>query len=76
MKYAVNRLEGAILRGLEHALNVNVQAVSNQPIGVSPPVGEDSGGLVFGDFGNEGNLDLAAFDLLSGMEIDWGMPFQ
>ncbi|KAI5803183.1 fungal-specific transcription factor domain-containing protein [Geopyxis carbonaria] len=76
MKYAVNRLEGAILRGLEHALNVNVQAVSSQPIGVSPPVGEDGGGLVFGDFGNEGNLDLATFDLLSGMEIDWGMPFQ
>lgn len=66
MRYAVNRLEGAILRGLEHALAVNI----NEPVdyNVSPAVVDtlpDS--FVYGDFGD---WDLAesgagAFDFLN-----------
>ena len=68
MQYAVNRLEGAILRGLEHALVVNL----NEPVDedVSPMVA-NYGGDVF-EFTDFGDWDLAAavggdgaFDLLS-----------
>jgi len=71
MRYAVNRLEGAILRGLEHALAVN----PNEPIdeAVSPAVFNSTvETLEFADFGD---WDIAAgvdgaFDFLSGMDFD------
>ncbi|KAG9257374.1 fungal-specific transcription factor domain-containing protein [Emericellopsis atlantica] len=78
MQYAVNRLEGAILRGLEHALAVNL----NEPVDdedVSPMMA-NYGGDVF-DFTDFGDWDLAAtgnegaFDLLSAMALQPGaMP--
>lgn len=66
MRYAANRLEGAILRGLEHALAVNI----NEPLNdtVSPMMANVNIDLFnFTDFGD---WDLAAngngaFDLLS-----------
>lgn len=71
MQYAVNRLEGAILRGLEHALAVNL----NEPVDedVSPMMA-NYGGDVF-EFTDFGDWDLAAaggegaFDLLSAMAL-------
>lgn len=70
MQYAVNRLEGAILRGLEHALAVNI----NEPLddNVSPMMaGFATDVYEFTDFGD---WDLAvggnaAFDLLSAMAL-------
>ena len=68
--YAVNRLEGAILRGLEHALAVNI----NEPVDhdVSPAVlNYPQQAFEFDDFGA---WDLAtgneAFDFLSGMAFE------
>lgn len=66
MRYAVNRLEGAILRGLEHALAVNI----NEPIDddVSPAmIGSVAETFEYTDFGD---WDLAAdingaFDFIS-----------
>lgn len=51
MRYAVNRLEGAILRGLEHALAVNL----TEPIDydVSPALADVfSESLLYQDFGD------------------------
>ncbi|KAH6889726.1 fungal-specific transcription factor domain-containing protein [Thelonectria olida] len=68
MQYAVNRLEGAILRGLEHALAVNL----NEPLNdrVSPMMGNYGPDVYqYTDFGD---WDLAvgvngAYDLLRGL---------
>jgi hypothetical protein len=67
MQYAVNRLEGAILRGLEHSLAVNL----NEPIddNVGPDVASFQTAQTF-EFTDFGDWDLAAdgaYDLLSGM---------
>ena len=68
MQYAVNRLEGAILRGLEHALAVNL----NEPLNdkVSPMMGNYAPDIY--EFTDFGDWDLAAggngaYDLLSGL---------
>ena len=72
MQYAVNRLEGAILRGLEHALAVNL----NEPMtdeDVSPMMANYATDVY--DFTDFGDWDLAtaggegAFDLLSAMAM-------
>ena len=74
MQYAVNRLEGAILRGLEHALAVNLN---------EPPDEEDVSPMMLNyandvfEFTDFGDWDLAnaaaggegAFDLLSSMAL-------
>ncbi|KAH8895254.1 hypothetical protein GQ53DRAFT_48780 [Thozetella sp. PMI_491] len=72
MRYAVNRLEGAILRGLEHALAVNL----NEPLdsNVSPMVVTDFGNEVF-EYTDFGDWDLAvggngAFDILGSIQLD------
>lgn len=66
MRYAVNRLEGAILRGLEHALAVNL----NEPLdnNVSPMMVADYSNETF-EYTDFGDWDLAvggdgAFDIL------------
>jgi hypothetical protein len=74
MRYAVNRLEGAILRGLEHALAVNV----NEPVedNVSPAMANfPTAAFEYADFGD---WDLAingdgSFDMLSGMQFEPGL---
>ncbi|KAF7563587.1 hypothetical protein G7046_g536 [Stylonectria norvegica] len=70
MQYAVNRLEGAILRGLEHALAVNL----NEPLDdkVSPMMANYASDVY--EFTDFGDWDLAtggngAFDLLSAMAM-------
>lgn len=70
MQYAVNRLEGAILRGLEHSLAVNI----NEPLNdkVSPMMGHYSSDVY--EYTDFGDWDLAAgasgpYDLLSGLVI-------
>lgn len=71
MRYAANRLEGAILRGLEHALAVNI----NEPIddNVSPAmIGSMAKTFEYTDFGD---WDLAAdvngaFDFMSAFNFD------
>ncbi|KAH7254161.1 fungal-specific transcription factor domain-containing protein [Fusarium redolens] len=70
MQYAVNRLEGAILRGLEHSLAVNL----NEPLNdkVSPMMGNYSADVY--EYTDFGDWDLAAgasgpYDLLSGLVI-------
>jgi hypothetical protein len=70
MQYAVNRLEGAILRGLEHSLAVNL----NEPLNdkVSPMMGNYSSDVY--EYTDFGDWDLAAgttgpYDLLSGLAI-------
>ena len=70
MRYAANRLEGAILRGLEHALAVNV----DQTVDFRPLVVSTSADL---DFHNFGDWDLAdphleTFDLLEGTDFNAG----
>lgn len=71
MRYAVNRLEGAILRGLEHALAVNLDEPPDD--NVSPMMANYSTQpFEFTDFGD---WDLAAdvngaFDLLRGVDMD------
>jgi hypothetical protein len=66
MQYAANRLEGAILRGLEHALAVNL--VEPEDDTVSPPMANFSNEVLeFIDFG-DWDLFMAgagAYDLLS-----------
>lgn len=68
MQYAVNRLEGAILRGLEHALAVNLNEPHNDR--VSPMMGNYVPDVYqYTDFGD---WDLAAgvngaYDLLRGL---------
>lgn len=70
MRYAVNRLEGAILSGLEHALAVAVDATS--PITLEATPGQfqaDMNGFGFAFLGADGvdlnTMDLGAFDLLA-----------
>lgn len=70
MQYAVNRLEGAILRGLEHALAVNL----NEPLdeNVSPMMANYAPDVF--EYTDFGDWDLAvgengAFDLLSAMAM-------
>ncbi|KAF7551131.1 hypothetical protein G7Z17_g5240 [Cylindrodendrum hubeiense] len=70
MQYAVNRLEGAILRGLEHALAVNVQEPLDDK--VSPLMGNYATDVY--EYTDFGDWDLAvggngAYDLLSGMAV-------
>lgn len=71
MRYAVNRLEGAILRGLEHALAVNL----NEPLddSVSPMMANYSTQTF--EYTDFGDWDLAsgvngAFDLLTAFQLD------
>lgn len=73
MQYAVNRLEGAILRGMEHALAVNL----NEPVNdkVSPMVGNYTSDVY--EFTDFGDWDLAAagngsYDLLGGPGVQPG----
>ena len=75
MRYAVNRLEGAILRGLEHALAVAVDATS-------PVVPEASPSHFYADINGFGfsfteaqgldfsTMDLDAFDFLSNVALN------
>ncbi|KAH7109003.1 fungal-specific transcription factor domain-containing protein [Dactylonectria macrodidyma] len=70
MQYAVNRLEGAILRGLEHALAVNL----NEPLNdkVSPMVGNYTSNIY--EYTDFSDWDLAvggngAYDLLGGLAV-------
>ncbi|KAF2503184.1 hypothetical protein BU16DRAFT_588778 [Lophium mytilinum] len=70
IRYAVNRLEGAILRGLEHALAVNVDSPVNlrsTPLLV-PQTDQDFGMSSFGDWDLSG-MDLGAFDWLSNVDV-------
>lgn len=61
MRYAANRLEGAILRGLEHALAVNI----DEPSYVQLQPGDQFGEPFFAD---ADRYDLAAVELGS---LDW-----
>ncbi|KAF4123802.1 Fungal trans [Geosmithia morbida] len=83
MQYAVNRLEGVILRGLEHALAVNLDEPKDD-VDVSTPTTANSatGAPEFTDFG-EWNLPMAAageetFGMLGAMAMqsDAIMPNQ
>ncbi|KAL6401222.1 hypothetical protein AUP68_16951 [Ilyonectria robusta] len=70
MQYAVNRLEGAILRGLEYALAVNLIEPLNCKVGLM--VGNYASDVYeytdFGDWGLAvGNKE--AYDLLSGLAV-------
>ena len=71
MRYAVNRLEGAILRGLEHALVVSVDGTSPVALETTPNHQFDADvnnfGLAFTgmDALDLNNLDLNAFDFLT-----------
>lgn len=75
MRYAVNRLEGAILRGLEHALVVAVDGTS--PIALEATPGQfeaDINGFGFTISGTDGldfsAMDLDAFDFLSNAALN------
>jgi len=62
MKYAVNRLEGAILKGMEHALSVNLDdlfTIAASPLGAVDYTG------IFDPFEDLTVLDLSNFDWLS-----------
>lgn len=66
MRYAANRLEGAILRGLEHALAIRPDESAD--FGFREAEKQEF------DFSNFANWDLAAldfnsFDLLEGMDL-------
>ncbi|KAJ4304611.1 hypothetical protein N0V90_000137 [Kalmusia sp. IMI 367209] len=72
IRYAVNRLEGAILRGLEHALVFTVEGTS--PVAFEATPGQfapdlDGFGFGFGFTSTDGlnlnEMDLDAFDFLS-----------
>ena len=70
MQYAVNRLEGAILRGLEHALAVNLDEpmddnVSPMVANYVPDVSEFTD---FGDWDLAGGMD-GPFDLLNALSF-------
>jgi hypothetical protein len=71
MRYAVNRLEGAILRGLEHALAVNLGEPMDD--NVSPMMASFSNHMF--EFAEFGDWDIAAdvngaFDLLGAVDLD------
>lgn len=71
MRYAVNRLEGAILRGLEHALVVSVDGTSPMAFEATPTqtFEADLNGFGLGMDGSYGldvsSLGLDAFDFLT-----------
>lgn len=68
MQYAVNRLEGAILRGLEHALAVNLNEPVNED--VSPLMANHIPDVYeFTDFGDWDLAGNGAFDLLGAMAM-------
>lgn len=68
MQYAVNRLEGAILRGLEHALAVNLSEPVNED--VSPLMANHISDVYeFTDFGDWDLAGNEAFDLLGAMAM-------
>jgi hypothetical protein len=64
MQYAANRLEGAILRGLEHALAVNL--IEPQDDTISPPMANYSTEIQ--EFMDFGDWDLF---LAGGGSFDW-----
>ncbi|KAF4962257.1 hypothetical protein FSARC_9646 [Fusarium sarcochroum] len=71
MRYAVNRLEGAILRGLEHALAVNLNDSGDDE--VSPMMA--NGPTEAFEYTDFGHWDLAAgvngsFDFLTAFDLD------
>lgn len=68
MRYAANRLEGAILRGLEHALAVNI----DQTTEFRPPMISASADMNFNNFGDWdlADLQLETFDLLAGVDLN------
>lgn len=76
MKYAVNRLEGAILRGLEHALVVSVDGTSPMALETTPSHQFDADITNFGlgfpgsDALDLTNLDLDAFDFLTNAPLE------
>ncbi|KFY66524.1 hypothetical protein V496_02028 [Pseudogymnoascus sp. VKM F-4515 (FW-2607)] len=61
MKYAVNRLEGAILKGMEHALSINLDELFT--VAASPL--DLTFANSFDPFENLASLDLSNFDWLS-----------
>jgi hypothetical protein len=70
MRYVVNRLEGAILRGLEHALAVPIDAPSpTLPETLSSNFEADLNGFGFSTSGlnsvDISPMELDAFDFLS-----------
>ncbi|KAF5025094.1 hypothetical protein F66182_2795 [Fusarium sp. NRRL 66182] len=70
MQYAVNRLEGAILRGLEHSLAVNINEPLNDKV---TPMAANYASDIY-EYTDFGNWDLAGgasgpYDLLSGLVI-------
>ena len=71
MQYAVTRLEGAILRGLEHALAVNLNEPPDDD--VSPMMANFSPATLeytdFGDWDLIAGVD-GAFDLLNTLQFD------
>ncbi|KAI1626679.1 fungal-specific transcription factor domain-containing protein [Exophiala viscosa] len=68
MRYAANRLEGAILRGLEHALAVNI----DQTTEFRPSMLSTSADMDFNNFGDWdlADLQLETFDLLAGVDLN------
>lgn len=73
ISYAVNRLEGAILRGMEHALAVNITPVAGNPVceqGILAPSPHDPS--MIGSI-DEPHASNGIFPTNSG-EIDWLIP--
>ncbi|KAI5468059.1 fungal-specific transcription factor domain-containing protein [Mariannaea sp. PMI_226] len=70
MQYAVNRLEGSILRGLEHALAVNLNEPLNDKI--NPMMSNYASDVYqytdFGDWDLAGGVN-GAYDILSGIAV-------
>ncbi len=64
MRYAVNRLEGAILKGMEHALAVDLETSFAFPTAMNSP-DPFMNGFDFDPFDDLTNLGLEAFDWLS-----------
>lgn len=64
MQYAANRLEGAILRGLEHALAVNLMEPQDDT--TSPPLAQT--GMEIQEFMDFGDWDLFT---AGGGSFDW-----
>jgi hypothetical protein len=64
MRYAVNRLEGGVLRGLEHALAVNLSLGFGNPLGP----GAEGFGLNQPPLPDLANMDLSELEL---QHFDW-----
>lgn len=69
MKYAVNRLEGAILKGMEHALSVNLDDLFTV---AASPLGATDYTSIFDSFEDLAGLDLRNFDWLSAQPAPFG----